>query len=156
METARGFSDPDHPQDADAARSAIEAARAEEAATVRRLTPAWFGPAVAGLLLAAFTLQAFRPDEGGWRVASTIAVLVACLAVAALVGAHYRESIYRQPKTTWSVGAIMSVLVVAVIAAAPMFLEPTWGSWVWLCSGILVAGLVITFWSRYRRNTPHG
>ncbi|HIX00791.1 MAG TPA: hypothetical protein H9871_11705 [Candidatus Nesterenkonia stercoripullorum] len=156
METAPGSSDPDHPQDADAARSAIESARAEEAATVRRLTPAWFGPAVAALLLVAFTLQAFRPDEGGWRVASAVLILVACLAVAALVGAHYRESIYRQPKTTWNTGAILSVLVVAVIAAAPIFLEPAWGSWVWLCSGILVAGLVITFWGHYRRHGSHG
>lgn len=123
---------------------------------MRRLTPGWFGPAVAALLLVAFGMQAYRPEEGPWRVVSTVVTLIACFAVAALVGALYRETTYRQPKTAWGLGSVVSVLGVAVIAVAPILLEPAWGSWVWLCSGVLIAGLLIAFWSHYRRSGSHG
>lgn len=123
---------------------------------MRRLTPGWFGPAVAALLLAAFGMQAYRPEEGPWRVVSTVLILIACFAVAALVGVLYRETTYRQPKTTWGLWSMISVLVVALIAVAPMLLEPAWGSWVWLCSGVLIACLLIAFWSHHRRSGSHG
>lgn len=156
METPRDLNDPDHPQDADTARAAVEAAQAEEAITMRRLTPGWFGPAVAALLLVAFGLQAYRPEEGPWRAVITVVTLIACLSVAALQGALYRETTYRQPKTAWGLRAVVSLLVVAAIAVAPIVLEPEWGSWVWLCSGVLLAGLLIAFWHHHRKSVSHG
>ncbi|GAA1113091.1 hypothetical protein [Nesterenkonia jeotgali] len=145
METPRSTPSPDE------ARRALDAAEREEQATINRPVPVWYFPALAGLILALFGLNALGGLSGPARILQATLIILLAVGMGALVGrVSFNQPAYRGTRVPWvTVGA--SGLLAGAVPVAAILLDDVLGSWVWLMAGVILAAGILALGVPYER-----
>lgn len=133
------------------ARAALTSARAEEQATINRPVPAWFYPALAGMIFALFALKSLDSTTGAVRVVTVVLVVALAISIGALVGKVSGEQPgYKGIHIPWG-PTILMTLIAAAFPLAAIALDDVIGSWVWIASGAALSVLILATGVPYQR-----
>ncbi|MFD5822007.1 hypothetical protein [Nesterenkonia xinjiangensis] len=137
----------------EAAREALEAARAEEDQTLYRGFSRWYVPALAVMLLLGFVNQGVGGSSPALQVTLSVLALAAAGLVLWLVLTANPPKGYVRMDVRWR-RVVPASIVVVLLALSPLLLESMLGSWVWIAGGALLAGFIVVvdlFYVRIRR-----
>lgn len=137
METQRSTPTPEE------ARRALDAAEREEQATINRPVPAWYFPAIAGLILALCGLNALQELTGAARILQVALTVLFSVGIGGLVGRFsFHQPGYHGTRVPW-VKVFAAGLLAGAVPVAAILLDDVLGAWIWLVAGaILTAGIL--------------